>query len=60
MNNDYDKSIWRLNNRMSKYKGPEDYNKASKQWKELQLLQKQRIEDDESICKNQQRNVPQR
>ena len=60
MNTHYDESMNRLTKKMAKYTDAATYKKQSDQWNQIQLLRKQRIEDDESIRKNQQRNVPQR
>jgi len=56
MNTTYDKSISKLNSRMS-YTKPKQTARALEQWRQLDLLRKQNITDDESICKNQQRNI---
>jgi hypothetical protein len=60
MNTHYDESMNRLTKRMAKYTDAATYKKQSDQWNQIQLLRKQNITDDESICKNKQRNVPQR
>ena len=61
MNTHYDKSMSRLNSTIARsYNKPKQSARALEQWKQLNLLRAQNIEDDESIYKNQQRDVPQR